>query len=259
MALRKPSQHTVDLYNQLVAQQNRVRKQLLRIHKRAEETIPTGRLPALIIPKKARRISMRDFDVDKMSLKRKLQAFWRKYKEAKAFFGQGIKSYLSETLKKGYMDLWRTRMREDMGLIPEYYEGYGRFSALQLKEMTEDERRIAELYNYLVMLSPEVFLALLYRGKLLQFQFIYEEMKGIKDREYSWLSQQEDLLEPYHSRKVQMELLRQDEILRDEFAQERFRTSEGKTRERTYSGKHDLETVVRADKKYQRDLKKGGK
>ena len=56
-----------------------------------------------------------------------------------------------------------------------------------------------------------------------------------------------------------MELLRQDEILRDEFAQERFRTSEGKTRERTYSGKHDLETVVRADKKYQRDLKKGGK
>ena len=184
MALRKPSQHTVDLYNQLVAQQNRVRKQLLRIHKRAEETIPTGRLPALIIPKKARRISMRDFDVDKMSLKRKLQAFWRKYKEAKAFFGQGIKSYLSETLKKGYMDLWRTRMREDMGLIPEYYEGYGRFSALQLKEMTEDERRIAELYNYLVMLSPEVFLALLYRGKLLQFQFIYEEMKGLKDREY---------------------------------------------------------------------------
>ena len=259
--LRKPSQHTIDLYNQLVAQQNKVRRQLLRIHKRAEETIPTGRLPALIIPKKARRISARDFEVDKFALKRKLQAFWDKYKKAKAFFGQGIKSYLSKTVKQGYMDLWRERMQIEMGLIPE--GSYGRFSALQLKEMTEDERRIASIYNFLVGLSAEVFLALLYRGKLLQFQFIYEEMKyGIKDKENSWSQQQAELLEVYHSRNVQKELLEQDEILRDELAKERYSTREkGKTnstRELTPSGKHELETLVKADKKYQRNLKKGG-
>lgn len=259
--LRRPSQHTIDLYNQLVAQQNKVRKQLLRIHKKAEETIPTGRLPALTIPKKARRISARDFDVDKASLRRRLQAFWSRYAQAKAFFGQGIKSYLSKTVKQGYMDLWRERMQIEMGLIPE--GAYGRFSALQLKEMNEDERRIADIYNFLVGLSAEVFLALLYRGKLLQFQFIYEEMKyGVKDKENSWSAQQADLLEDYHSRKVQKELLEQDEIMRDEFAKERYSTREkGKgnsTRELTPSGEHDLETVVKADKKYQRS-KKGGR
>lgn len=269
--LRKPSQHTIDLYNQLVAQQNKVRKQLLRIHKKAEETIPTGRLPALIIPKKARRISARDFDVDKMSLKRKLQAFWNRYKQAKEFFGQGIKSYLSQTVKYGYIGLWLERMNVEMGLIPEgnqherkdgVISGY--FTPQQLKEMNEDQRRIAEIYNFLYRLSPEVFLALLYRGRLLQFQFIYEEMKyGVKDKENSWSMQQADLLEDMKSRKVQMKLLKEDEIMRDEFAKERYSTREkGKnnsTRELTPSGKHELETVWKADKKYQSELKKGGK
>ena len=255
--LRRPSQHTIDLYNQLVAQQNKVRKQLLRIHRRAEETIPTGRLPALIIPKKARRISARDFDVDKMTLKRKLQAFWDRYRKAKAFFGQGIKSYLSKTVKEGYMDLWRERMRIEMGLIPEGYRG--RFSQLQMKEMTEDERRIVEIYNFLESLSPEVFLALLYRGRLIQFQFIYEEMKyGIKDKENSWSAQQADLLEDLRSRKAQIELLNQDEILRDEFGMKRYITTEGKSREMTYSGEHEDKTVKKAEKRYNRSLK-GGK
>lgn len=257
MKLRRPSQHTIDLYNKLVEQQNKVRRRLLRIHRKAEETIPTGRLPALIIPKKARKIK-RDFFVDKANLKRKLQAFWDKYNKAKAFFGQGIKSYLSKTLKQGYMDLWRDQMQQQLGLMPEGH--YSTFSPLQLKEMTEDERRIAEIYNFLMRLSSETFLALLYRGKLLQFQFIYEEMKYGQNKEYSWIQQQADLLSPYHSRKVQAELMRQDEIMRDDEMKARVSTREkGKTnssRQLTNSGEHDLETLVKADKRRQRD--KGG-
>lgn len=246
--LRRPSQHTIDLYNKLVEQQNKVRKNLIRIHKQAEETQGSGRLPALIIPKKARRISQRDFNVDKLSLRRKLQAFWRRYREAKEFFGQGIKSYLSKTLKEGYMELWRERMQIEMGLIPEGYRN--NFSKLQLNEMTESERRIASIYNMLNRLSSEVFLALLYKGKLLQFQFIYEDMhNGTADKVNSWSEQQAFNLEDYRSRKAQIELLKQMNIERDEEAKVRVSTSEGKTREMTYSGKHELETLVKADKR----------
>lgn len=261
MALRRPSQHSIDLYNKLVEQQNKVRRRLLRIHRKAEEMIPTGRLPALIIPKKARKITNKYFDVDKMSLKRKLRAFWDRYNKAKAFFGQGIKSYLSKTLKDGYLELWRSQMQEQLGLIVEgganakYGAWY--FSPLQLKEMSEEERRIAEIYNFLARLSPEVFLALLYRGKLLQFQFIYEEMKYGAKKEYSWIEQQMELLEPYHSKKVQAELLKQDEIIRDEEMKTRVSTTEkGKnnsSRELTNSGEHDLGTLVKADHMRKRD------
>lgn len=256
--LRRPSQHTIDLYNKLVAQQNKVRKNLIRIHKQAEETIGAGRLPALIIPKKARRVSQRDFSIDKVNLKRKLKAFWQRYREAKEFFGRGIKSYLSKTLKEGYMELWRERMQIEMGLIPEGYRN--NFSALQLKEMTENERIIAGIYNMLNRLSPEVFLALLYKGKLIQFQFIYEDMhNGTADKVNSWSEQQAFQLEDYRSRKAQIDLLNQLNIERDDSAKIRYPTSEGKTREKTYSGYHELETLVTADKKRNRAEKKGGK
>ena len=250
MALRRPSQHSIDLYNKLVEEQNKVRRRLLRIHKKAEETIPAGRLPALIIPKKARKITREYFEVDKMSLKRKLRAFWKKYSQAKEFFGQGIKSYLSRTLKDGYLELWRNQMQEQLGIMVEGGKWY--FTPLQLKEMSEEDRRFAEIYNFLARLSPEVFLALLYRGKLLQFQFIYEEMRYGARKEYSWIDQQIELLEPYRSRKVQAELLRQDEILRDEEMKTRVSTRErGKinsSRELTNSGEHESETLNQAEK-----------
>ena len=256
MALRRPSQHSIDLYNKLVEQQNKVRRRLLRIHKKAEEAIPVGRLPALIIPKKARKITNKYFEVDKMNLKRKIKAFWKKYNQAKEFFGQGIKSYLSRTLKDGYLELWRNQMQEQLGIKPEgginAKVGAWYFSPSQLQEMNEEERKIAQIYNFLARLSPEVFLALLYRGKLLQFQFIYEEMRYGARKEYSWIDQQVELLEPYRSRKVQAELLRQDEILRDEEMKTRVSTREkGKinsSRELTNSGEHESETLNKAEK-----------
>ncbi len=260
MALRRPSQHSINLYNKLVEQQNKVRRRLLRIHKKAEETISAGRLPALIIPKRAKKIPAGYFEVDKvaqkMLLKSRIKAFWKKYSQAKEFFGQGIKSYLSRTLKDGYLELWRNQMQEQLGIKPEggmnAKVGAWYFSSSQLQEMSEEERKIAEIYNFLARLSPEVFLALLYRGKLLQFQFIYEEMRYGSRKEYSWIDQQVELLEPYRSRKVQAELLRQDEILRDEEMKTRVSTREkGKnnsSRELTNSGEHESGTLNKAEK-----------
>lgn len=256
MALRRPSQHSIDLYNKLVEEQNKVRRRLLRIHKKAEETISAGRLPALIIPKRARKIRADYFEVDKVAQKRRIKAFWKNYAQAKKFFGQGIKSYLSRTLKDGYLELWRNQIQEQLGIKPEggvnAKVGAWYFSSSQLEEMNEEERKIAEIYNFLARLSPEVFLALLYRGKLLQFQFIYEEMRYGSRKEYSWIDQQVELLEPYRSRKVQAELLRQDEILRDEEMKTRVSTREkGKinsSRELTNSGEHESETLNKAEK-----------
>ncbi len=147
-------------------------------------------------------------------------------------------------------------MQEQLGIMVEggkntkYGEWY--FTPLQLKEMSEEDRRFAEVYNFLARLSPEVFLALLYRGKLLQFQFIYEEMRYGARKEYSWIDQQIELLEPYRSRKVQAELLRQDEIIRDEEMKTRVSTREkGKnnsSRELTNSGEHESGTLNKAEK-----------
>ena len=61
--LRKPSQRSINLYNRLIEQQNKVRKTLIHVHKKAEETIGAGRLPALIIPKSAHKIRNNQFSI----------------------------------------------------------------------------------------------------------------------------------------------------------------------------------------------------
>ena len=83
--MRVPSERTINLYNRLVANQNKVRKTLIRLHKNAEETSGAGRLPALVIPKSARRIKNNYFQVlSKDELKRRLKAFYNKLRQAKA-------------------------------------------------------------------------------------------------------------------------------------------------------------------------------
>ena len=204
MALRIPSQRSIDLYNQLVAQQNKVRKQLQRIHKKAEETAGAGRLPALVIPKNAHKVSRdRFYGLSKSELKKRLKAFYKRYNEAKQLFGRGLRSYIAKTVKQGYMDLWRDQILFNGGEMPE-----GPFN-LYTKEQIELSflGEFMETYNKLNRLSPEVFLGLLYSGRIIQFKYIYAEMTGNGNREYSWIDQQNDNLVGMSSKKAQMELL----------------------------------------------------
>lgn len=195
MALRRPSQRSIDLYNQLVAQQNKVRKQLRRIHNRAEEVIGSGRLPALIIPKSARRIKKSNFEgLSSAELHRRLRAYWGKLGEMKALFSKGLSSYLAKTVKDGYMALWRDQIELFSGETPEGFN-----NQIFTKEQIDNSKYsdFMKTYNKLFMLSPEVFLALLYTGRMLSFKYIYEEMKRVGKgyvSEGGWLQEQNELL-----------------------------------------------------------------
>lgn len=185
--MRRPSQHSIDLYNQLVKKQNAVRKILKKIHKHAEETLGVGRLPALILPKRARQIQNRD--------NLNLKAFWNRYRKMRDMFGNGINDYLGKVVKQGYMELWR----EHIGIDPEGY--FGKYTPLQIREAGE-LGIFMEVYNKLQGLSGLQFLALQYMGGITAFKWIYDELtNGIRDKENSYIQGQLESLEKFGSGK----------------------------------------------------------
>ena len=240
--MRKPSQHSIDLYNQLVERQNQIRKTLTRIHKRAEETFGAGRLPALVIPKKARKILMYQMR-NTMAIKR----FWASYSEAKALFGRGLRGYLARTVKDGYMELWRDQILFNSGESPEGVAS--RFTREQIENSYMGD--FMEVYNKLVSLSPEAFLTMLYTGKIIQFKYIYEDIVlGTGSKENSWLQQQKELLSL--SRKDIKDYMEWfSEYSRDtkkqSFASD-LEEYEEETRAYSYTGRHKKETKEKAIK-----------
>lgn len=192
--MRKPSQKSINLYNQLIERQNKVRRQLKRIHQHAEETLGAGRLPALIIPKSGRKIKLSYFEgLSPAELHRRLKQYWSRLGQLKAEFSKGLKSYLARTVKDGYMELWRDQIELHSGERPEAFHNL-RFSKDQIE--SSEYGGFMETYNKLFMLSPEVFLAMLYSGRLLSFKYIYREMErvGRGGAEGSWLEEQNELL-----------------------------------------------------------------
>ena len=193
--LRRPSKHTIDLYNQLVNQQNKVRKQLRKIHKKAEEALGVGRLPALVIPKTAHKIKHSDSISN-------LRLFWSRYRQMKQLFSSGLKSYLAETVYKGYKELWQD---EQFGIGEKPEGAFGRYSKEQIENSPNG--RIMEVYNILFTTGAEFFLALLYTGRVIAFKYIYLEMNGVGNKEYSWIEQQADLLTNIRSPKVREKIM----------------------------------------------------
>ena len=197
MAVRKPSQRTIDIYNELVSKQNKVRRALRKMHLHAEEVTPVGRLPALVIPKSAKKINKNTFaDMGSYALKK----WWAKYKVAKTLFSEGIKSYLKETVFKGYKELW-----SGVNGIGEEPKGkFGRYSQEQI--LYSDNSRAMEVYNALFTHGVDFFMALLYTGKVTEFKYIYDDLMG-KVEKNSYLEQQVDKIRRYFSPKARAQLM----------------------------------------------------
>lgn len=192
--MRRPSEKSIALYNELVERQNRVRRQLKKIHKKAEETLGAGRLPALIIPKTARKIKRNLFyGLTPAELHARLRKYWARLDQLKADFSRGLSSYLAKTVKDGYIELWRDQIEQHSGEVPEGFHGR-LFSKEQMEN--SDYGDFMRTYNRLFMLSPEVFLAMLYSGRLIQFKYIYRELEKMSSggAEGSWLQEQNELL-----------------------------------------------------------------
>lgn len=253
--MRKPSQKTINLYNRLVENQNKVRNQLRRIHREAEEASGAGRLPALIIPKRAHKIRTNYFEgLSREELSRRLKAFYERLRHAKEIFANGLKSYLSKTVKQGYIDLWKDQILFISGESPEGL--FGKFSKEQIEGSFMGE--YMQVFNMLQSMSPETFLALLYTGKIIQFKYIYQDMiSGMGEKENSWLQQQRELLAIYQSPKARKELF---EGLRETIPSmpkviNKFTSSIEDEDAYSYSGRHTKKTIAKAQKAYDRRRK----
>lgn len=205
--LRRPSQRTIDIYNQLVEQQNRVRKTLLKMHKQAEETLKVGRLPALVIPRKARKYrNIFSQGLSKAELSRRLKKFWSSYRRAKELFSGGLNTYLAETVMKGYMDIW-VNNQYGIGVEPEgrRRNGVKAYSKEQIEY--SDMGDAMEAYNAMFTHGVDFFMALLYTGRIIEFKFIYADFKGDVDKNY-YVSQQTEIANYYaRSPKARKEIL----------------------------------------------------
>lgn len=236
--LRRPSQRSIDLYNQLVARQNEVRKTLSRMHKKAEETLKVGRLPALVIPKRARKIRPDYFyGLSKQELRRRLRKFWAKYRKAKEWFNQGLRSYLGRSVLYGYSKLWQ----DQLGVEPEGRGG--RYTKEQI--MYSDLGDYMEVYNMLFTHGPELFMALLATGRVIEFRYIYDDMTGKVER-HSMLNQQVDIIKgAIRPSKEQTQILETAQIVTglDLFVK----------RDKRYSGKHNKSTYEKARKLQEED------
>ena len=254
--MRVPSERTINLYNRLVANQNKVRKTLIRLHKNAEETSGAGRLPALVIPKSARRIKNNYFQVlSKDELKRRLKAFYNKLRQAKANFASGMKSYLARTLKDGYIELWKDQINQFFGESPE--GAFGKFSKEQIEN--SEGGLYMQVFNMLQQMSSAMLLALLYAGKIIQFKWIYQDMQaGLGGTKDSWTEQQLRILSPYMSPKARKEFYEKMESVNPVFKdiRQKYTSSTEEGEAWSYSGKHTDSTMKTAERRYSRSRKK---
>jgi len=210
--LRRPSQRSIDIYNQLVEQQNKVRKSLLKLHKEAEERLGVGRLPALVIPKRARKIrNIFNQGLSKVELRRRLQAFWRRYRQSKDLFSQGMSSYIKNTVMKGYKDLW---INNQYGIGEAPNGAFGRYSKEQIEY--SDKGDYMEVYNQLFTHGSDFFLALLYSNRIVEFKYIYADFKGDVERNY-YVEQQLEMVRDVSNAKGRKQLFEVARYYKDDY------------------------------------------
>ena len=255
MALRRPSQRSVDLYNQLVAQQNKVRKQLIRIHKNAEEALGAGRLPSLVIPRSAKRITRdRFYGLSTYELRRRAKEFWRKYHEAQRLFAgkRPLGRYLGRTLVDGYREIWIEKIFD--GVEPEGKTG--KYTSEQIEMADKNASRLMEIFNMFFARGREMFfLSMLNAGEITQFRYIYQEFdNGLSYKEDSWAQQQIDSAMRYMDSRGR---LRSKEIegldTRAGLSDNQVRKiNKGEEEAETYSGRNRQSTIREAEKRQAR-------
>ena len=233
--LKTPSQRSIDLYNQLVAKQNKVRKTLRKIHKEAEASQGAGRLPALVIPKNAHKIKQSKFKgLSRAKRKAKLEAFWADYRELRDQFAGAdpLRKYIAKTVTAGY----RALFRDLIGIEP---EANGYYSKGQIATSDELTGKYMELFNKMFRYGNEMhFYKLLITGNILEFKYFYREFMYGNENENTFVEEQLDVWKRANTIEARMQL---DEALKQISPE-------------LYKELHKEETRKKAQNKMQRDL-----
>lgn len=204
MALRRPSARTVDLYNQLIQKQNKVRSVLRKIHKEAEQASGAGRLPALVVPKSSHKVRPNYFNgLTKAQLQLRLKRFYESYRNLRESFGgkDPLRRYIAKTVTSGYRDLFKDLIGIEPA-SPGFYSKSQRIHATDA--MTA---KYMDLYNKMFHYGNEMqFYKLLITGHIIEFKWFYREFMYGSENENAYVDQQLEEWDRFSSIEERMKL-----------------------------------------------------
>lgn len=196
-----PSIKQLELYEELLKEQNKVRREILRRRVKQERNKSRGvTLPDIVVPKHIRvkkNIKLYRF--------KSFQDYQSKVRELKRFYGKGIISYYKEGVKKNFLKDFVNVIQgasENMGaydIKPEGRGGY--FSQEQIVNAPSDIQDAMKLYNRYNALSPEKFAEMYENGFIAYLKYIYREMvQGTSNQQISFISESNEMINLYKER-----------------------------------------------------------
>lgn len=201
----KPSLKQLQTYAELLLEQNKVRREILR--KRAKISKQGDRrntIPDLVVPKHVR--IRHDVKVYRSRFS-DYSEYRAKVKELKRLYGRGFVGYYKEVYKRNILEGWRdsinTALRENGVYIGNGIEpaSHGYYSKEQIEEYG-DIGEYMKLYNRLVASDGQTFQDMYENGYITPLKYIYQEMlSGGKSSSISFLDEQNDLISIYRGKK----------------------------------------------------------
>lgn len=189
----KPSLKQLSVYDELLARQNKARKRILKRRRIAEETSIVGRgLPDLVVPKKQRRYK------DLMRYSGRFDSYEEYRNQIRAlqdlYGGKGSPElqFYRSSYRNHILGLIKDWIR-DYANFTEKPKGYfGKYSDEQLQVasiIADGGEKFLQLYNKLISLSVGEFMSLYDLGFIPKLKYIYAEMKGIGNVEFSYVDE----------------------------------------------------------------------
>lgn len=180
----RPSQKALNRFDELVKQNNKLRKQLLRRRSQLEKS-DEGRvyaLPSLVVPEKAQPSAKINFR------KIKREEFQAKMRALSQAVTGGLEGWYKRNYKRPILEAWRTAIEQviteeygDTGVLPISTVFGKKTIGKYTKETMEaypDLKPYMEMYNRLYSMNIAQFMYMYDRGYLPPFKYIYNEMKG---------------------------------------------------------------------------------
>ena len=172
----KPTERQLSTYEMLTKKYNKLRNQIIKAHKNLESVTPTGRMPALVVPERHRKMSLRQIIVSGRLL------FKLKLKQLSKVVNHGLDGFYKD-YKRSYLELYRNYIigENPEGLafktVPMFYtEEQMNTTKINDPEMA----KFMGIYNSIVRLNPYVFAFLIKSGKIPEFKQLYSELgKGL--------------------------------------------------------------------------------
>lgn len=144
-----------------------MRKRITKRLTKLKDDSKGGRLPALVIPQRHRKIQQRTaLKMSRRMLRMKMKALY-------GMVRKGEESFFRD-FKRSYLELYRAYIIEEQ---PELRNGMYTREQIALIEITDPQMaQFMHDYNSIVTMSPKRFITLLYTGKIPEFKWLYREI-----------------------------------------------------------------------------------